>query len=141
MQTFTDSLHRTWDVCVTCASAKRARDLAGVDILDITGGSLERLERDIIAVGEVLHAICGPQRPGVALDEFLAALHGDSAHAARQALIDEIVSFTPDPSLRAALARVVTQARAEAQARTAALTMDGSSSGDAPASSASTLDH
>lgn len=129
---------------ITIATAKRVRDLTGADILDLaSGGAFERLWSDIVLVGDVLHAACLPQvaERGLSHEQFLEGLAGDSAEAARSALMDEIVSFTPDPRLRAALARVVQQAR-EQQAREIARigTQDGTSSGDAPASSASTPD-
>lgn len=144
MRRFTDSHQRDWSVSITVATAKRVRDLAGADILDLSsGGVFERLWADIVLVGEVLHAVCLPEitERGLSQEEFLEGLSGDSAEAARTALMDEIVSFTPDPRLRQALARVVQQARGQqAMEIERILTQDGPSSGDAPGSSASTLD-
>lgn len=145
---FTDHTGRRWTVDVTVAAVKRVRAATKLDLLDLAGGKvLERLWSDPVLLGDVLFACCQQQAREHGVDEatFGELLAGDTIARATDALIDSLVSFTPDPRERAALARVVAQVRTQIeQARTRMeqelpsrlATTDGTSSGAALASSA-----
>lgn len=151
---FSDHSGRRWTVDVTVAAIKRVRGATTLDLLDLAGGKvLERLWSDPVLLGDVLYAVCQQQAREHGVDEasFGELLAGDTIARATDALIDSLVSFTPDPRERAALARVVAQVRTQLeQARSrmerelpsrlepAALpaAMAGTSSGAAPESPA-----
>lgn len=164
MKSFTDSADRDWTIEINVSTIKRVRALLEVDLLDVLGGKLvERLVGDPILLCDVVYAVCKPQADalGVSDEEFGRAMAGDAIDHATQALLDELVSFSPSPRDRANLGRVLTKtreamdkARDVVEQRIASGELDraidraiepilrptpGSSSGDAPASPASTL--
>lgn len=107
MRTFKDNAGRTWTVSVDVAAVKRARSLAGVDMLDLTG-TMSRIERDPVVVCDTLWAIVKPQADHAGIDEesFFSSLAGDCIEAAARAMLAELVDFSPNHRERAAL-RVV----------------------------------
>jgi hypothetical protein len=107
MRTFKDNAGRTWTVSVDVAAVKRARSLAGVDMLDLTG-TMSRIEKDPVVVCDTLWAIVKPQADHAGIDEesFFSSLAGDCIEAAARALLAELVDFSPNHRERAAL-RVV----------------------------------
>jgi hypothetical protein len=107
MRTFKDNAGRTWTVSVDVAAVKRARSLAGVDMLDLTG-TMSRIEKDPVLVCDTLWAIVKPQADHTGIDEesFFSSLAGDCIEAAARALLAELVDFSPNHRERAAL-RVV----------------------------------
>ncbi len=126
------------------------------------GGSLiERLVRDPVLLCDVIYAACKAEADSKSVtdEEFGRAMAGDAIEHATAALLDEIVSFCPSPRDRAALGRVLAATRTamdeardlietrlesgeleraidEALARLPGARAAGSSSTDAPASSA-----
>lgn len=115
MKTFKDSAGREWSISVNVAAVKRVRTLAGVDLLgllDPSSGTAEKLS-DPVTLGDVLYAAVQPQaeRLGVTDEQFGESLAGDAIHDATQALIDEIVDFSPNPRGRAAMQKVRDAAR------------------------------
>lgn len=122
MPQFKDLKGRTWDVSVNISSVKRTRDLTGVDLLDTKSGAVfERLASDPVMLIDVLYAICKPQADAVGVDDiaFGEAMAGDPIDEASRVLIDAIVGFTPNPSVRAALGEVAKKLN-EAQGRVTA---------------------
>jgi len=114
MKQFTDNEGRSWTVEVNVAALKRAKDLAGVDLMDVLDGDLiERFIRDPVLLCDALYAVCKfeADERGVSDEEFGRAMAGDAIEHATQALLDEIVSFCPSPRDRAALGRVLTATR------------------------------
>jgi len=107
MRTFRDNSGRTWTISVDVAAVKRARSLAGVDMLDLRG-TMSSIERDPVLVCDAVWAVVKPQadQHGVDEESFLASLAGDCIEAATRALLAELVDFSPNPRQRAAL-RVV----------------------------------
>jgi len=98
MKTFTDSAGRTWTVSLTLDSAKRVRDLMGVNLLELEQGEpplLTRLGTDVILLCDCVFALVKPQADsaGVTDAEFGAALGGDVILAAQKAFYEELVSF------------------------------------------------
>ena len=170
MRTFTDNAGRTYGISVNTTTIKAVRsaafepaDASGapqrVDLLDIVDGKLiERLTSDPVLLVDVLHVLCreDAERQGVGPAEFGRAMAGDVIEHATTALLEELVSFSPNPRERAALRRVLdavhrtrekARDRMEAwldarldKAMAEALASAGGSSGSAPASQASTPD-
>lgn len=103
MRSFIDVQGRSWSIEITVATLKRVRALAGVDLLEIAGGSLlDRLVVDPVLMGDVLYACVKPQADErqVGDDAFGRSLAGDVVEAATTALLEEIVAFFPSPRRR-----------------------------------------
>lgn len=160
MKTFTDNAGRTWTIIVNVDAVKRVRSLLQVDLLEIIEGKLiERLIRDPVLLCDVIYAVCRPEAEakGVTDEDFGRAMAGDAIEHATKALLDELVDFSPSPRDRANLGRAIETAwqvmdktRDLIETRLKGLDVDklveqalanaGTSSGDPPASSASTPD-
>ncbi len=156
MRTFKDSTGRAWTVEITVGSVQRARDLAGVDLLD--PGALNergealmtRLALDLILFGQTLYALCKPQADAAGLNDegFAGLLSGETLRGAYDAVWDEWADFfrcLRRPHLVAALEKVtqlvrrVTEATAQRVAAIDAGEPLGSTTSTAsPAASAST---
>jgi hypothetical protein len=162
MRTFKDTAGRTWTIALNVWAIKRTRDLAQVDLLDLTGkpddgpaSLLQRLIADPILLVNVLWAVCSEDaaKTQTTEEDFGRAMAGDAIDNATKALLEEIADFTPSPRDRARARRVVdatwnlidkaqdvldaqaTRNLADAEARLSTL---GSSPGKPPDSSAST---
>ena len=110
MKTFTDNEGRQWTVAVHIASVKRAKGLAGVDLMGaLDSGLIERFIRDPVLLCDVIYAVCKPEADerGVSDEEFGRAMAGDAIEHATEALLEEIVSFSPNPRDRAVLGKVL----------------------------------
>lgn len=74
MREFTDSQKRLWNISITLGTAKRVKELVGVDIINpgsITDDGTEVIQRllnDDLFVGQVCAALMDNQKPP--LDEF-----------------------------------------------------------------------
>lgn len=156
MQTFRDNAGRTWTVSVDVAAIKRVRALAGFDLLSVIDGKgIDRLVLDPVLLCDVLCAACRPEaeRLGVSDEDFGRAMAGDAIEHATRALMEELVSFCPNPRDRKNLRRVVSamwttmerardvvESRIESDLQSAmnrSLAALGGSSGSLPGSSAS----
>jgi glutamine amidotransferase PdxT len=158
MREFTDAHGRTWRIEMNVTSAKRVKALAGVDFLAIHRGELACVSQlqDVETLCDTLHALCEPQAraAGIGAEAFGEGLAGDVIDAASTALLEEIVVFTRNPRMRAAIERVLATARmaasirmdqvearlASAMEHVLAEAASGLPSGDARASSGSTPD-
>jgi hypothetical protein len=120
MQSFRDNEGRMWLVAVDVAAVKRARALAGFDLVGVLDrrDDIDRLARDPVMLVDVLYAVCKPEADarGVSDEAFGTAMAGDALEHAAQALIEAIVSFSPNPRVRAIHMMALEKARA-AQAR------------------------
>lgn len=105
MQSFRDNEGRTWAVAVDVASIKRARALAGFDLAGVLDRreDVDRLARDPVLLVDVLYAVCKPEADsrGVSDEDFGRAMAGDALEHAVNALVEAIVSFSPNPRVRA----------------------------------------
>ena len=111
MQTFRDNAGRTWAMSVDVAAIKRVRALAGFDLLSVMDGkAVDRLIADPVLLCDVLCAVCRPEaeRLGVTDEDFGRAMAGDAIDHATQALLEELVSFCPNPRDRKRLRKFVT---------------------------------
>ena len=114
MKSFKDNAGRQWSIEANCATLKRVKDLAGVDLLGVLDGTLiERLYRDPVLLCDVIYVMCKPEADewNVSDEDFGRAMAGDAIEHATQALLDELVSFCPSPRDRANLGRVVETTR------------------------------
>jgi len=108
MRTFHDNAGRNWTVTLNVATLKRIRALTGIDLINIISLDehrkpnvelLERLSEDPILLVDVLYAACKPEADSQSVtdEQFGAAMAGDAIEHATNALLDELVSFFPDP--------------------------------------------
>jgi hypothetical protein len=98
VKTFTDSAGRNWTISLTIDSAKRVRDLMGVNLLEPEAGEpplLTRLGTDEILLCDVLYCMVKPQADSqnISSEQFGQALGGDVILAAHNAFYDEIIDF------------------------------------------------
>ena len=162
MREFRDDQGRPWHVSLTVSSASRVKDLVRVllppqkegepapsepvpfDLID--AGEIARtfqvLRSNFLAVGETLYAILLPAiaEKGLSKEAFLDGLRGDSLEAGGKAIEEELIAFFP-PRLRgvvSSLAARMTELAAEVTAKAEEALTPGKSSGNVPASSAST---
>lgn len=160
MKTFADNTGRTWTIAVNVDTIKRVRGLVDVNLLEIVDGTLiEKLIRDPVLLCDVVYAVCKPEADTrkVSDEAFGRAMAGDAIEQATKALLSDLVDFSPSPRDRANLAQVlektwtamdrardVIEARIESgvieKSVEQALANVSDSSGDAPASPASTPD-
>ncbi len=116
MRTFKDNGGREWTVEVNVTALKRVRGLTGTDLMQVvegTGGLIERLTRDPVLLCDVVYAVCKPEadQRGVSDEEFGRAMAGDAIEHATAALLEGLVSFCPSPRDRRNLGRVLTATR------------------------------
>lgn len=118
MHKFTDTAGRAWIASLNVGTLKKARDLAGVDLAAVSGGEVFRkLAADPVLLCTALYAISRPEAEGATappLDEFLAAMDGDTIAAATDALVEEVVGFFPRP-VRERLLRAIAAAKEQAE--------------------------
>jgi len=110
MKQFTDNAGRSWAVEVNVAALKRTKGLAGVDLMGVLDGDLiEKFIRDPVLLCDAIYAVCKPEADdrGVSDEEFGRAMAGDAIEHATAALLDEIVSFCPNPRKRTALGKAL----------------------------------
>lgn len=103
---FTDSKGRDWAIEINVSAIRRVRSLIDIDLLDVLGGKLiDRLISDPVLLCDVLFAVCAVQAKDreVTSDDFGSALAGDAISAATDALIGEIIAFSPSPRDRQTL--------------------------------------
>ena len=99
MGSFKDNEGREWQVSITVAAVKRVRELVGVDLLDIADGVvITELATNPIKLVDVVYAICKPQadQARVSDEDFGEAMLGDAIDQATEAVLDALVSFTPN---------------------------------------------
>lgn len=110
MQTFKDNAGRTWTIAVNVGSIKRVKALTGLNLLDVYEGKvIDQLARNPITLVDTLYAICKPDADAQRVSDvqFGEAMAGDAIEHATKALLDELISFSPNPRERAALGRVI----------------------------------
>ena len=117
MKTFKDNLGRNWQISVTVGSAKRVRDLAGSDILQLKAETLKRLGEDPYFLADVFYALVKPEADAakVSPENFAEGLAGDAVEEATEILLDELMLFFPSAQ-RKILQDAVARAR-EAKAK------------------------
>lgn len=124
MAKFTDAKGRVWLVVVSIGTVRRVRETADVDLLrffDRKSPLHVELITDSEKLATVLWAICEPQAVllGVTPEEFADSLLGDAISEGADALIGAMVDFTPHPTERDKLRRVLATARTVAERKIA----------------------
>jgi len=100
MKTFMDATGKTWTVTINTNAIKRAKDTAGVYIVDVVNGDLyERLLLDPVLVCDVAYGVCKPEADSrkFTREDFNAVLVGDAIAGAREAIMGDLVDFFPNP--------------------------------------------
>lgn len=100
MPKFLDNAGRAWSLAITVASARRVRELVGVDFMECLvpeDSLLDRLAADPVLLCDVLFAVVEPKArtDGVSSESFGEALAGDAIDAATTALLEALVDFFP----------------------------------------------
>ncbi|MCX5685730.1 MAG: hypothetical protein NT049_18900 [Planctomycetota bacterium] len=100
MKTFTDATGKTWTITINTNAIKRAKDTAGVYLVDVVNGDLyERLLLDPVLVCDIAYGVCKPEADTrkFTREDFNAVLVGDAIAAAREAIMGDLVDFFPNP--------------------------------------------
>jgi hypothetical protein len=111
MQTFRDNAGRSWTVAIDVATVKRVRSMIGFDLLSVLDGNgVDKLVSDPVLLVDVVYAVCRPDadRLGVTDEDFGRAMAGDAIELATKALLEDLVSFCPNPRDRKRMQKVVT---------------------------------
>lgn len=98
---WTDKAGRAWSTEISVGSIARARQLAGVNLLDVLDdpGLIERLLDDPVLFATTLWAVSKPQAAerGISEEQFAELLVGDVAAQAVTALVEGIIGFFQPP--------------------------------------------
>lgn len=111
MRTFKDNAGRTWTVALNVDAIKRAKTLAGANLLEaVSGELLEKLIDDPILLCDVVFAVVKPEADArnISDEDFGRAMGGDAIDSATSALLEELVDFSPRqrrPLLKKVLAK------------------------------------
>jgi hypothetical protein len=95
---WTDAEGRTWSTAINVNAIRRAKDLVGVNLLDVFDGELlPRLADDPVLLVNTLYAVCKPQADerNVGDEAFGELLVGDAIETAAAALVRGITDFFP----------------------------------------------
>ena len=134
METVVDATGKTWTVTINTNAIKRAKDTAGVYIVDVVNGDLyARLLLDPVLVCDVAYGVCKPEADSrkFTREDFNTVLVGDAIAAAREAIMGDLVDFFPNP-----IRSIFRKALAGPPDGTGSAS--GGSSGSAPAPAAAT---
>lgn len=105
MPCFKDANGREWTITVLAPAAKRARELAGINLYDFA--DVMRMYDDPVLLSDTLWALCKPAADAVGIDydAFSAVITGAVGERAREGVMQAIVDFSPSPQWRAELTR------------------------------------
>jgi len=100
MRSFKDSKGRSWNVELTVDSVEMVKQRLAINVLDIADQESELLSGLIAfppTCGAILWVLCEDQAKaaGVSDVDFRRLLNGDAISDGTDALIDEVVSFSP----------------------------------------------
>ena len=106
MTTFQDKNKTTWTLELTVGSARRVKADTTVDLVNIISleddgkasmAALGKLIEDPFALVDVIFSLCRPQaeKAGITDAAFAELLDADAVEAAANALVEEIINFTP----------------------------------------------
>lgn len=106
MRTFNDKNKKAWTLELTVGSARRVKADTTVDLVNIISldgdgkasmKALEKLIEDPFALVDVIFSLCRPQaeKENITDADFADLLNADAIEAAANALVEEIINFTP----------------------------------------------
>jgi len=110
MSTFKDEKGVEWIVSINISTIKRVQELLGLNLLDIADGTIvNQLISDPILLVNCVYVICKKQADelGISDEDFGERMFGDVIAAATEAMLDALVSFTPNPQDRENLEKVL----------------------------------
>ena len=112
MRSFKDANGQEWSLTVDVGAIKRARTLAGFDLLSVLDDDLAplaKLSDDFVLLVDVIYSVCKPQADsrGVSDEQFGEGLVGDPICDAQGVLLAELADFFPRPEQRAAMRKVL----------------------------------
>lgn len=117
MSVFRDTNGREWRIRLTAPKLSAVRESTGISLATPSGEGAVNATADGEILTRVLWLLCSDQEPRVTPDQFAEAVaSGEVFEAARIALHDAIVDFTP-PSQRPMLRKVLETEAAEYAAR------------------------
>jgi hypothetical protein len=98
MRLFTDTDKREWQISITGATIKRARDLLSIDMGDPNTGVpplWQRVHTDLVLLVDMLFVVCRPQavERNISDEAFAGLLGGEALAAAKKAMLDEWSDF------------------------------------------------
>lgn len=116
---FRDAAGRTWHLLLTIGRARAIREATGVDVGRVEDGAFFlQIRRDPEKFASVLWLLCEKQaellNPPLTPAAFVEALDGNALDAAREAISQAVISFTP-AAVRGAL-EIVLRKTNEAEA-------------------------
>lgn len=122
--TFEDAAGRRWRLAVTIGRAREIKQITGVDFANLADGQFFlRLRESAETFAQVLWLLCESQaqaaNPPVTPAQFGEALDGDALDAAREAIQQAAINFTPASRRGAVAAALRTLDTAEAEAMAA----------------------
>jgi len=96
MHTFKDKNGTEWNVAVNVTTVKRVRESLSIDLLD-REAVWKDIARDPVALVNTLFVLCETEAKsrGITDEDFGAAMGGDAIENATDALLEEIVDFSP----------------------------------------------
>lgn len=119
MAFFKDTNGREWRIRLTGPKLQKVREATGIALATPSGEGAVAATADGEILTRVLWLLCGDQEPHLTAEQFGEAVaSGEVFDAARVALQDSIVDFTPPPQ-RPMLLKVLEAERKEQAARAA----------------------
>ncbi len=118
MSVFKDINGREWRLRLTGPRLQKVRESTGISLATPSGEGAVTATADGEILTRVLWLLCSDQEPQLTPDQFAEAVaSGDVFEAARVALQESILDFTP-PSQRPMLRKVLEAEKREQEART-----------------------
>ena len=96
--TWKDSEGNVWSMAINVHAIQRARNLVGVNLVDVFDGKLfVQLSDDPVLLVNTIYAVCKPlaDERGMTDEQFGAVLVGDAIDEAAAALVQGILDFFP----------------------------------------------
>ena len=112
MKQFKDSVGREWSIAVNVGSAKRVRDVIGVDLFKLFSDECERVLSDPCLLVDLLYVLCEQQAKETVISDvqFGEGMVGDCIDAAANALLEAVADFFPQAK-RMTLRKLLTKSQ------------------------------
>jgi len=107
MKTFKDNEGMEWRVSINTTTVKRVRDLLQVDLMSFVTDKdlIANLVNNPILLVDIIYVLCKTQADErkITDEKFGEAMAGDAIALATEAMLDELVNFSPNAAKRKAL--------------------------------------
>src|SRR5262245_2828102 len=112
MHIFKDRTGREWTSDITVLTVERVKAACGVDLADLVADRMQALDSllaDPMKLVAVIFECCRPgaEQAGLNLDALKEVFNGETADAAIEAWLEELIGFFPDARRRAALKKAI----------------------------------